>query len=223
MGSSGTTMATVVSLQLYSSSRVFEEAARVLRRSGVIAMPTETFYALGAFVRDDVAIRRVCAIKGRPQGKPLLALIADRAELTALVGEVTSAATTLIERFWPGPLTLIFPASPLLPEVLTAGTGSVGVRQSAHAGLVSLLRHVGPLTGTSANRSGEPPARTAEEVQTTLGSEVDLILDGGSTMGGLPSTIVDTVGPLRLLREGPISRQQIEVALSMVGMALGSS
>ena len=216
-------MATVLSLQFDSTSRVYEETARVLRRSGVIAMPTETFYALGASVQDDVALRRVCVIKGRPQGKPLLALIADRAQLTALVDEVTSAATTLMERFWPGPLTLIFPASLLLPEALTAGTGSVGVRQPAHAGLASLLRHVGPLTGTSANRSGEPPARTAEEVQTTLGSEVDLILDGGSTTGGLPSTIVDTVGPLRLLREGPISRQQIEAALSMVGMALGSS
>lgn len=216
-------MATVLSLQLDSSSRVLEEAARVLHRSGVIAVPTETFYALGASTSDEVAIRRVCAIKGRPQGKPILALIADRTQLTALVDEVTSAATTLMERFWPGPLTLIFPASPLLPEALTAGTGSVGVRQTAHARLAPLLRHVGPLTGTSANRSGEPPARTAEEVQTTLGSEVDLILDGGSAAGGLPSTIVDTVGPIRLLREGPISRQQIETALSMAGIALGSS
>lgn len=216
-------MARVLSLQLDSSNRVFEEAARVLRRSGVIAMPTETYYAIGASIWDEIAIRRVCAMKGRPQGKPVLALIADRTQLTALVDEVTSAATTLMERFWPGPLTLIFPASPLLPEALTAGTGSVGVRQPAHAGLASLLRQVGPLTGTSANRSGEPSARIAEEVQTSLGSEVDLILDGGPTIGGLPSTIVDTVGPIRLLREGPISRQQIETALSMAGMALGSS
>jgi L-threonylcarbamoyladenylate synthase len=216
-------MATVLSLQLDSPSRVFEEATRVLRRSGVIAMPTETFYALGASTSDEVAVRRVCAIKGRPQGKPILALIADRAQLTALVHEIPSAATTLMEQFWPGPLTLIFPASPLLAEVLTAGTGSVGVRQTAHAGLAPLLRQVGPLTGTSANRSGEPPARTAEEVQTTLGSEVDLILDGGVTTGGLPSTIVDTGGSIRLLREGPISRQQIETALSMAGMTLGSS
>lgn len=216
-------MATVLSLQLDSPGRVFEEATRVLRRSGVIAMPTETFYALGASTSDEVAVRRVCAIKGRPQGKPILALIADRAQLTALVHEIPPAATTLMERFWPGPLTLIFPASPLLPEALTAGTGSVGVRQTAHMGLAPLLRQVGPLTGTSANRSGEPPARTAEEVQTTLGSEVDLILDGGVTPGGLSSTIVDTVGPIRLLREGPISRQQIEAALSMAGMTLGSS
>lgn len=216
-------MVRVLSLQLDSSNRVFEEAARVLRRSGVIAMPTETFYALGASTSDEVAIRRVCAMKGRSQRKPILALIADRTQLAALVDEVTAAATTLMDRFWPGPLTLIFPASPLLPEVLTAGTGSVGVRQTAHTGLAPLLLLVGPLTGTSANRSGDQPARTAEEVQTTLGSEVDLILDGGSTIGGLPSTIVDTVSPIRLLREGPISRQQIETALSMAGMALGSS
>lgn len=216
-------MAVVRPLQLDSSNRVFEEAARVLRRSGVIAIPTETFYALGASISDEVAIRRVIAIKGRPQGQPILALIADRAQLTVLVGAITSAAVTLMDRFWPGPLTLIFPAAPLLPKVLTAGTGSVGIRQSAHGGLASLLRLVGPLTGTSANRSGEPPARTAEVVQTTLGSEVDLILDGGSAAGGLPSTIVDTVGPIRLLREGPISRQEIEAALHMAGMSLGSS
>jgi L-threonylcarbamoyladenylate synthase len=216
-------MATVLSLQLDSSGRVFEEVTRILRQSGVIAMPTESFYALGASTSDEVAVRRVCAIKGRPQGKPILALIADRAQLTALVDEVTSAATTLMERFWPGPLTLIFPASPRLPKVLTAGTGSVGVRQTAHTGLAPLLRQVGPLTGTSANRSGEPPARTAEDVQRTLGSEVDLILDGGMTTGGLPSTIVDCGSPIRLLREGPISRQQIEAALSLAGITLGSS
>jgi len=216
-------MATVLSLQLDSSGRVFEEVTRILRQSGVIAMPTESFYALGASTSDEVAVRRVCAIKGRPQGKPILALIADRAQLTALIDEVTSAATTLMEQFWPGPLTLIFPASPRLPKVLTAGTGSVGVRQTAHTGLAPLLRQVGPLTGTSANRSGEPPARTAEDVQRTLGSEVDLILDGGMTTGGLPSTIVDCGSPIRLLREGPISRQQIEAALSLAGITLGSS
>ena len=216
-------MATVLSLQLASPGRVFEEATRVLRWSGVIAMPTETFYALGASTSDEGAVRRVCAIKGRPQGKPILALIADRAQLTTLVDEVTSAATTLMERFWPGPLTLIFPASPRLPKVLTAGTGTVGIRQTAHTGLAPLLRQVGPLTGTSANRTGEPPARTAEDVQRTLGSEVDLILDGGMTTGGLPSTIVDCGSPIRLLREGPISRRQIEAALSMAGMTLGSS
>ena len=216
-------MATVLSLQLDSSGRVFDEVTRILRRSGVIAMPTESFYALGASTSDEVAVRRVCAIKGRPQGKPILALIADRAQLTALIDEVTSAATTLMERFWPGPLTLIFPASPRLPKVLTAGTGSVGVRQTAHTGLAPLLRQVGPMTGTSANRSGEPPARTAEDVQRTLGSEVDLILDGGMTTGGLPSTIVDCGSPIRLLREGPISRQQIEAALSLAGITLGSS
>ena len=216
-------MATVLSFQLDSPDRVFEEVTRILRRSGVIAMPTESFYALGASTSDEVAVRRVCAIKGRPQGKPILALIADRAQLTALIDEVTSAATTLMERFWPGPLTLIFPASPRLPKVLTAGTGSVGVRQTAHTGLAPLLRQVGPMTGTSANRSGEPPARTAEDVQRTLGSEVDLILDGGMTTGGLPSTIVDCGSPIRLLREGPISRQQIEAALSLAGITLGSS
>src|SRR5207249_5133668 len=154
-------MARILSLQLDPSNGVFEEAARVLRRSGVIAMPTETFYALGASTSDKVAIRRVCAMKERPQEKPILALIADRTQLTALVDEVTSAATTLMERFWPGPLTLIFSASPLLPEVLTAGTGSAAARPSATTGPAPRLLPGGPFTGTSPTRSRCPPAWTA--------------------------------------------------------------
>src|SRR5207249_10814984 len=119
-------MVRVLSLQLDSSNRVFEEAARVLRRSGVIAMPTETFYALGASTSDEVAIRRVCAMKGRSQRKPILALIADRTQLAALVDEVTAGATTPVGRVLPRPLSRSFPASPLPPGVLTARTGYAG-------------------------------------------------------------------------------------------------
>lgn len=188
----------------------------------MIAMPTESFYAVGASARNEAAVRRDCAIKGRWDGKPILVLIPDQVELTALVAEVTPAAAALIKQFWPGPLTLIFRASHFLPDALTAGTGTVGVRHTAYPMLVPLLRHVGPLTGTSANRAGEPPAKTAGEVQAMLDAELDLILDGGPTPGGMPSTIIDTVGPIRVLREGPISRHQVESALSHSGLALAS-
>ncbi|OLB98537.1 MAG: hypothetical protein AUH35_04130 [Nitrospirae bacterium 13_1_40CM_62_7] len=173
-----------------------EQVAQLIRRGGVVAIPTESFYALG--------------------------VISDRAQLDPLVAEITPAASMLIARFWPGPLTIILPASPLLPDGLTAGTGTVGVRQTADPVLVRLLRQTGPLTGTSANRSGQPAARSAEEVEKSLGSELDLIVDVGPTSGGPPSTIVDAVGPIRLLREGPISRQQLAAALAHSGMSLVS-
>jgi L-threonylcarbamoyladenylate synthase len=195
----------------------------VLHQDGVIAMATESVYALGACVWSATAVRRVCAIKRRPDGKPILVLVGDRTQLTPLVLEVTPAASILIERFWPGPLTLVLRAASELTEALTASSGTVGVRQTAWPPLVRLLRYVGPLTGTSANRSGEPPARTAEEVQRALGAELDLILDGGPAPGVTPSTIVDAVGPVRLLREGPISRRQIETVLAPAGVALAAS
>ena len=121
--------------------------------------------------------------------------------------------------FWPGPLTLVFPASPRLPTELTAGTGSVGIRQLGIPALTPILQHIGPVTGTSANRSGLPPARTAQEVQAAFDADIDLILDGGPTPGGKPSTIVDTSDPVHLVREGPISREQIHATLATVGIA----
>lgn len=212
-------MAQVHRLDPVPSSMVLDEAARVVQGGGVMAIPTESFYALGAPPLNEAAVRRVCAIKGRPEGKPLLVLIHDQGHLPALVADLTPAAVVLMKRFWPGPLTLIFQASRAVPDMVTAGTGTIGIRQPAYPLLVPLLRHVGPLTGTSANRTGAPPARTAEEIEAFLGMELDLILDSGPTPGGLPSTVVDTVGPVRVLREGPITRPQIETVLSGLGLA----
>lgn len=213
-------MARVCQLQGINLASALEEAASVVRRGGVLAMPTESFYALGASPFYEEAVRRLCRIKGRAGDKPLLVLIADLAQLDSLVSDVTRGASALVSRFWPGPLTIIFPAAPSLPLGVTAGTGTVGVRQPADPILQSLVRRVGPLTGTSANRSGKPPATTADEVQAALGSELDLILDGGPTAAGLPSSLVQTVGSIRLLREGPVSRGQIEQALAAVDLAL---
>lgn len=195
-----------------------EEVARVVRHHGVIAVPTESFYALGASAGSAGGLARVMAIKGRPDGKPILLLIAGRADLPTLIEEEAPAAAMLMDRFWPGPLTIVFKASPAVAPALTGGTGTIGVRQPAHPVLLALLRETGPLTGTSANRSGEPPPSCADEVEATLGAELDLIVDGGETPGNAPSTVVDARGPVRVLREGPITRQQIRTALIEAGL-----
>lgn len=197
-----------------------DEILRVFREGRVAAVPTESFYALAANPFDVRAVQRIRAMKGRPETQPLPIMIADRAQLGALVAGVSAPAALLIEAFWPGPLTLTFRASSLVPEVVTGGTGTVGVRQSPYVSLLPLLHRVGPLTATSANRSGQPPEDTAGAVYAVFGEELDLILDGGRTAGGLPSTLVETAGPLRLLREGPISRAQLDAALRPRGFAL---
>jgi L-threonylcarbamoyladenylate synthase len=215
-------MAVVIPLPVEGPSSGWAPIVRVIRTGGVIAMPTESFYALGANPLDPAAVERVLAIKGRPAGKPILVVVVERGHLASLVATVTPSAEALIERFWPGPLTVILPAAAQVPECLTAGTGTVGVRLTADRSLTRLLRMVGPLTGTSANRSGASPARSAEEVQMSLGGAVDLIVDGGRLVGGQPSTVVDAVGPVRVIRDGPISRTQIAAALAEVGLALAS-
>ena len=215
-------MAAILPFPSIPSEPVLHEAACVVRRGGTLAVPTESFYALAAPALDPQAVQRVLSLKGRPEGKPILVLIGDLAQLPLLTWEVPPAASMLMQAFWPGPLTLIFPAAPAVPQALTAGTGTVGIRRTSHDPLASLLRRVGPLTGTSANRSGMRPAETAEEVQAIFGAELDLILDGGPTKGGLPSTVVETVGPVRLLREGPITRDQLVAVLSKAGVTLES-
>lgn len=199
---------------------IAREVARVVRAGGVVAVPTESFYGLGVVPTDAAAVTRVCRIKGEREHKPILVLIADRAQLDGLVADVPPAAQVLMDRFWPGPLTIIFPASPSLPVFLTAGTGSIGIRLTAFPLLASLLRQVGPLTGTSANRSGQPPCETAQAVRDELGADVDLILDGGPTPGGLPSSVVDARGPIIVVRKGRVPRTELAAALERAGFRL---
>ena len=189
------------------------EAADIVRGGGVIAFPTETFYGLGARPFDACAVQRIVDLKGRSfQTAPILVLIRSRADLEMLVAEITPTAERLMEACWPGPLTLVFSAAEVVPSVLTAGTGTIGVRLPAHPDVQRLLEAVGgPLTGTSANRSGQPPATTAEDVERTFGPEVDAILNGGATPGGLPSTVVDTTAtPPRVIREGRVPTAAVQ-------------
>jgi L-threonylcarbamoyladenylate synthase len=181
-----------------------ELAASVLRAGGLVAFPTETFYGLGAHALDDAAVARAFRAKGRPADKPLLVLVDSLAMVDRVAGEVPRPARRLMDRYWPGPLTLVLRAHPDLPEALTAGTGTIGVRLSSHPvarGLVAALG--GPVTAPSANPHGAPSPRTADEVIAGLATRVDLVLDGGPTPGGPASTLLDlTRTPPVVLRAG---------------------
>ena len=197
-----------------------DRVIRVLRVHGLIALPTESFYGLAVDPFDWQALARLREVKHRSEGKPILVLIGDGSHLQSFVQRVPPAATALMHAFWPGPLTIVFPAAGGLSDVLTAGTGSVGIRLSAWQPLVDLLRRVGPVTGTSANREGMPPARTAEEVQHNLGDVLDLIIDAGPTPGGQPSTVIDVRGPIRIMRDGAIERSAIAAQLAVLDLSL---
>ena len=187
---------------------------KVLLQGGVIAFPTDTFYGLGVdpFNRD--AVDRIFEIKGREKNKPLFLLISSREQLETLVKEITAAHSTLMQEFWPGPLTMLFESRSVIPENVSPGL--IGIRQPGNAmtrDLISALDH--PITAPSANLAGENPPTTAKQVDQSIGRHLDLILDGGTCPGGEPSTLVDaTEIPVRLIRPGAIPFSDIEVALS---------
>lgn len=213
-------MAVIASYTSTDPVELASRIARLVQDGRVIAVPTETYYGLGVNPFDGAAVARLRSIKGRSDGKPILILIGTQAQLQDLVTEVSPAAQALMEAFWPGPLTLVFPASSRLPEAVTSGTGTVGVRRTSCEALAAMLSRIGPLTGTSANRSGEPPVQTAKEVERALGAVVDVILDGGSTRGGLASTVVGVCDGVEMIREGPIGREMIQRTLAARGFHL---
>jgi L-threonylcarbamoyladenylate synthase len=190
----------------------FAEARTVLRSRGVLALPTETFYALAVNPFDPAALGRLFALKARPTAKPVLVLIAGPEMLFQVAREVPAAAIPLMAAFWPGPLTLILPARLDLPPLLTGGTGTIGVRQPRQPLVCRLMATLGlPLTGTSANRSGQRSMTAAAAVAREFGDGVDLILEAGFCPGGLPSTIVDVTGvPPRLVRAGAIPAARLK-------------
>ncbi len=181
------------------------EAAAVLKHGGVVAFPTETFYGLGAAALDRRAVRRIFELKGRPETKPLLVLV-DSIAMAGTVAEVGDRARALAVRHWPGALTLVLRARPHVPEEVTAGTGTIGLRVSPHPVAQGLVRALGgPVTAPSANPSGLEPPTTAAGVLARFEGAVEMVLDGGPTPGGEPSTVLDlTVEPPRVLRQGVI-------------------
>lgn len=181
-------------------------AAEVLRRGGLVAFPTETFYGLGAAALDAGAVRRVFEVKGRPESRPLLVLVDSEAMVDMVAAEVPAAARALMARHWPGPLTLVVRARPVVPVEVHAGTGTVGVRLSPHPVATGLVRALGaPVTAPSANLTGERPPSDAGAVHRVFDGKIELILDAGRTPGGRPSTVLDvTVDPPRVVRAGAV-------------------
>jgi L-threonylcarbamoyladenylate synthase len=199
---------------------ILARAADLIRGGLLVAYPTETFYGLACDPWSVAAVDRVFEAKGRPDRMALPLLAADRAAAEGCVRATPDAARRLMEAFWPGPLTLVLMARDDFPPRLLGGGQTVGVRVSPHPVASALARAVGSaIVATSANRSGQPPPSTAQEVAVALGGDVSLILDGGATLGGNSSTVLDlTTDTPRLIRSGPISTSAIE---SILGQRLG--
>jgi L-threonylcarbamoyladenylate synthase len=195
-----------------------EDAAQVLAGGGVVAIPTETFYGLAADVRNPDALRRVNALKGKAPDAALLLLLGSVEQVRAVAGELPPLFDTLAERFWPGPLTLVVPAAAGSRSAPVGRGGTVAVRVPGLALSRRLAAVLGsPICGPSANRHGEPPCRTAAEVAEIFEEELDLLLDGGPTTGGAPSTILDLSGETpRILREGLVGMAALQTYLPAV-------
>jgi L-threonylcarbamoyladenylate synthase len=209
-------------LLIYPNSREARElAARAVAAGGAVAFRTDTFYGLGVDPFDEGALRRLNALKGR-DAVPILVVVSDDEEAGRLVAERTAAFNLLSARYWPGPLTLVAAARPGTPELLTAGTGTVGVRLPDDGEVRETVRACGGiLTATSANPSGRRPARSAAAVAEYFPVGLELIIDGGDARAESPSTVLDVTGTTpRLIREGVISRRELEESLSEAGMSL---
>jgi L-threonylcarbamoyladenylate synthase len=188
------------------------KASQVISSGGVIAFRTDTFYGLGADPFNPIAVARVRDLKGREDNKPILLLISDLDQVERLISARSDEFNLAARKFWPGPLTIVATAVTALPEEITSGTGTVGVRLPANENVRELVRECGGvLTATSANPSGSEPARSAEEVARYFPRGVDLIVDGGEVSATEPSTVLDVcASPPRVVREGAVSRNVIE-------------
>jgi L-threonylcarbamoyladenylate synthase len=202
------------------------EATRALRGGGLVAVPTDTVYGIAVALDTPGGIERLFAAKSRPPDKAIALLLADAAQ-AAEIGEMTPAATALATAFWPGGLTLVVPrrTDRPLPAALTGGElapgaiPTVGIRVPAHDAPRALARALGPLPTTSANRSGEPEARDASEIEALLGDAIDLILDGGPAAGGPASTVVDCTSAVpEIRRAGAIPAEAISRCLESAGL-----
>lgn len=189
--------------------------ADVITQGGVIVYPTDTIYGIGVNAFDDEAIKRVFALKQRDLAKPLLVIVHNLDMVKLLVSTIPVVAHRLIERFWPGPLTILFPAVEHISNKLAAGTGKIGIRIPDNRLCLELVSFCGkPITSTSANVSGGANPMSVQQVADSICSNVDVIIDGGMLKSSVPSTVVDvTTGDVVIVREGVISSEEIENAL----------
>ena len=188
-------------------------AAEIIARGGVIAFPTDTVYGLGCDMFNADAVERIYTIKGRPASLPLIAMFAEVEQWPLVAASLPESAREYMQRWWPGPLTIIVPARADIPVRVLGGGSSIGMRIPDLVVTRQLLRLTDrPLATTSANRSGQPAATTARQVAAQLGDTVDLILDGGISPQGMASTVVDcTINPPAILREGPLTREMLGI------------
>ncbi len=188
---------------------------RVLRKDGVIGYPTETVYGIGSNIFSAAAVDRIYNLKNRDRSKALIVIAADILQVGDLVEEIPEAAERLMENFWPGPLTMVFRASGELMGSPFQRSHTIAIRIPDCPICLALLKSSGfPIISTSANRSNEPPAVTAEQVNEKFGDQLDLIIDGSETLSTTPSTVVDVTRlPVRVLREGAVSRLEIDTVL----------
>jgi L-threonylcarbamoyladenylate synthase len=203
------------------SPEVIAEAAGILRAGGLVAFPTETVYGLGANALDAAAVARIYQAKGRPARNPLIVHIADVAAARPLVSVWPASAQKLAERFWPGPLTLVLPRTPAVPDLVTGGGPNVAIRVPAQPIARALLEATGvPVAAPSANRSNYLSPTTAQHVLRDLSGRIDLILDGGPTSSGIESTVLDlSTDPPRILRSGPIQASELEACVGLLATA----
>jgi L-threonylcarbamoyladenylate synthase len=196
-------------------------AAQVIAAGGVIAFQTDTFYGLGSDPFNRAALQRINELKGR-DGKPILVIISDEHEAERFISSRTENFDRVVARHWPGALTIVVKARPEVPDELTAGSGTVGVRLPDDEAIRAFIRACGgALTATSANLAGEPPARTVEEVARSFPEGLDMIVDGGVARGDKPSTVLDLSGQqVRLIREGAVSRNDLQETLGELELSI---
>jgi L-threonylcarbamoyladenylate synthase len=186
-------------------------AAEILRRGELVGLPTETVYGLAANALDEAAVRRIFAAKGRPAHNPIIVHVADLEMARRCAAEWPDIASRLAAAFWPGPLTIVLPRSAAIPDAVTAGGNTVGLRRPGHPLVLAVIRACGfPLAAPSANRSNEISPTNATHVARSLGDRISLIIDGGQSQVGIESTVLDiSVSPPRLLRPGMIHHESL--------------
>ena len=211
----------VMKMRLRKGNSMIAEAGQILRDGGLVAFPTETVYGLGANALDKHAAEKIYAAKGRPSDNPLIIHISDIESLSVIARQIPAKALELAKQYWPGPLTMIFPKSDIVPSQITGGLDSVAVRMPDHEIAMQLIKAGGGfIAAPSANTSGRPSPTKAAHVAEDLGDNVDMIIDGGDTKIGLESTIVDFASDeITILRPGAITKDMIEAVIGPVCQA----
>lgn len=207
-----------VDLRQPESAEVIRTAAKILQEGGLVAFPTETVYGLGGNGLDGAACEKIYIAKGRPSDNPLILHISEFEELNAIVREISPAAQKLMDAFWPGPLTMVFPKADIVPLKATGGLDTVAVRFPSHPVARAIIKAAGlPIAAPSANSSGKPSPTRASHVEFDLNGKIDMIVDGGAAEWGLESTIVDVSGDVpMILRPGAVTKEMMEEVVGRV-------